>query len=166
MLAPELCYDESKLLSGQRLGGQEKSLDTLSERSKLNLISIFLLLVLVFLIFASFRTFQAVHNFQRQYREVSAGDVSTMRSWMTLHAIAHLYHIPENYLYRSLAIHGPLLPRYATLSQIAAQKHQSVYQIIYSIQRKILIYRQHHRTHLTHATNTVLFSPMRGSMAD
>src|SRR5690349_7804263 len=105
-----------------------------SERSKLSLLSFLLFLILVFLVFTSARTFQAVHNFQQQYREVNAGDVSTMRPWMTVHAISHLYHIPENDLYRSLTIDNSALLRHAALYQIAAHKRQSIDQVIHTLQ--------------------------------
>lgn len=130
----------------------------LSERSKLSLLSFLLLLILGFLAFTSARTFQAVHNFQQQYREINAGDVSTMRPWMTIHAISHLYHVPESALYRSLVIDNPALLRHETLYQIATQKRQSVDQVIHTIQYTILIYRKHHSKSLIRPSDSKIAS--------
>jgi hypothetical protein len=119
-------------------------LDTLSERTKLTLLSFLLLLILGFLAFSAIRTFQAAHNFQQQYSRIKAGDVSTMRPWMTVHVIAHVYHVPENYLYHSLTINNPTLFRHATLYQIAARRRQPVDQVMHTIEDTILIYRKEH----------------------
>jgi hypothetical protein len=123
--------------------------DTLSERAKLNLLSFLLILILGLLAITAVRAFQAVHNFQQQYSEVKAGNVSTMRPWMTIHVISHVYHVPENYLYRSLTIDNPVQFRSATLYQIADHKRQSVNQVILTAQHAILAYRKHHSSLLT-----------------
>lgn len=140
----------------------QEQLYMLSERSKLSLLSFLLLLILGFLAFTSARTFQAVHNFQQQYSKVNAGDVSTMRPWMTVHTISHLYHIPENNLYRSLTMDSATLSRHATLYQIAAHKRQPVDQVIHAIQHTILVYRKYHSRSLTHSSDSKFLLPIRG----
>ena len=122
---------------------------TLSERTKMSLLSFLLLLILGFLAFAGIRTFQAVHNFQLRYSEVKAGDVSTMRPWMTIHAISHVYHVPENYLYGSLRLNKSSLSRRASIYQIATHQRQTVDQVIDTIQHTILAYRKHHSPSVT-----------------
>ncbi len=138
----------------------------LSERARLSLLSLLLLLILGFLAFTAVRAFQAFHTFQQQYSAVKAGDVSTMRPWMTIHDISHVYHVPENYLYRSLTMGNPAQFRHATLYQIANHKRQSVDQVISTAQHAILAYRRHHSALLIpvlpqHA-NGGLLSPLLG----
>jgi hypothetical protein len=149
----------------EKKGDQEK-LSTLSERTKLSLLSFLLLLILGLLAFAGIRTFQAVHNFQLRYGEVKAGDVSTMRPWMTIHAISHVYHVPESYLYGSLRLNQSALSRRATIYQIATHQRQTVDQVIRTIQYTILAYRQHHSPSVIPAliqpSGNELVSPMLG----
>jgi hypothetical protein len=139
----------------------------LSERAKLNLLSFLLVLILGVLAITAVRASQAVHNFQQQYTKVKAGDVSTVRPWMTISVISHVYHVPENYLYRSLTLDNPAQLRRATLYQIAADQRQSVDQVIHTAQYAILRYRKHQsssvRTVLLHVTNreSLLLMPGR-----
>ncbi len=132
-------------------------MSTLSERAKLNLLSFLLVLILGILAITSVRAFQAVHNFEQQYSKVKVGDVSTVRPWMTISMISHVYHVPANYLYRSLTLDHPAQLRRATLYQIATHKRQSVDQIIHTAQHAILTYREHKsssaKTALLHTTD-------------
>lgn len=130
-------------LSTDKRKGLEK-VTTLSERAKLNLLSFLLVLILGLLAITTVRAFQAVHNFQQQYSKVEVGDVSTVRPWMTVHVISHVYHVPENYLYRSLTIDTPVQLRRATLYVIADHKRQPVDQVIHTTQQAILMYRKRH----------------------
>jgi len=114
----------------------------LSERTKLGLLCLLLLLVLGCLVFTTISTVQAVRHFQQEYREVKAGDVSTIHPWMTIHAVSRIYHVPENYLYCSLHISNPRLFRHATLYDIARRRQQPVDQVIHTIQDTILAYRK------------------------
>jgi hypothetical protein len=113
-----------------------------SERTKLSIIGLLLLLILGVLIFTAVNTAQAVHNFQKQYSAVKVGDVGTIRPWMTLHVISHVYHVPEAYLGRSLVISDTTTLRKATLYEIADRKKQPVNQVIHTVQRSILTYRK------------------------
>jgi TRAP-type C4-dicarboxylate transport system permease small subunit len=141
-------------------------LDTLSERAKLTLLSFLLLLILGFLAFTAIRTFQAAHDFQQQYSATKTGNVSTVRPWMTVHVISHVYHVPENYLYRSLSISRPTLFRHVTLYQIAARKRLPVDQVIHTIKNTILIYRKQHSSTAIMAfkqqSNSKILSPISG----
>ncbi|MBV8821943.1 MAG: hypothetical protein JO123_04040 [Ktedonobacteraceae bacterium] len=114
----------------------------LSERAKLGLLSFLLLLALGCLAFTTISTIQAVRHFQQEYREVKAGDVSTIHSWMTIHAVSRIYRVPENYLYCSLHISNPRLFRHATLYDIARRRRQPVDQVIYTVQATIVAYRK------------------------
>jgi hypothetical protein len=114
----------------------------LSERAKLRLLGLLLLLVLGCLALTTISTVQAVRHFQQHSREVKAGDVSTIGSWMTIRMVSRVYHVPENYLYGSLHISNPRLFRHTTLYQIAHRRRQPVDQIIHTIQCAILAYRR------------------------
>jgi len=123
----------------------------LSERARLGLLCFLSLLVLGFLAFTTVNTMQAARSFQQQYSAVKTGDVRAIRPWMTIHVVSHIYHVPEDYLYRSLNIGNPLSLRHLTLYDIAKRKHQSVDQVIRSIQHAILAYRKIHPHFLTPA---------------
>jgi hypothetical protein len=97
--------------------------------------------------FTAVGTYQAVRSFQQQNNALQTGDVSTIRSWMTVPVIAHLYHVPEDYLSRTLAIGNPDVLRHSTLNQIASKKRQPVNKLIQTLQHAILDYRNAHHTH-------------------
>jgi len=121
----------------------------LSERTKLGLLSFLLLLMVGILALTAVNTIQAVRSFQQQNSALEAGDVSTVDAWMTIHVISHIYHVPEDYLYRTLDIGSPGLLRHSTLNEIANRKRQPVDQVIRTVQRAILAYRKEHPHFLT-----------------
>ena len=96
--------------------------------------------------FAAVGTYNAVRNFQQRDNALQAGDVSTIRSWMTIHMVAHLYHVPEDYLSHTLAVGNPEQIRHFTLNQIASVKNLPVSKLIQTVQHAILDYRKTHRT--------------------
>ena len=116
----------------------------MSERIKLSVLSALLLLALVFSAFTIANTFHAVRNLQLRNHDVKAGNVSTIRAWMTVPAISRIYHVPEDYVYRSLEIASPVSYHHMTLYEIAHRKKQSVDHVIHTLQHAILIYRQQH----------------------
>ncbi|HEY6542844.1 MAG TPA: hypothetical protein VIZ18_18010 [Ktedonobacteraceae bacterium] len=116
------------------------------ERIKLGLLSLLLLLMLGLVCFAAVSTYESVRNFQRQNSALAAGDVSTIRAWMTIHVVARLYHVPEDYLSQELAVGNPEQIRHFTLNQIASSKKQSVSKLIQTVQHAILDYRKTHHT--------------------
>ena len=116
------------------------------ERIRLGLLSLLLLLMLGIVCSTAVGTYQAVRSFQQQNNALETGDVSTIRSWMTVHVIAHLYHVPEDYLSRTLAIGNPDVLRHSTLNQIASNKRQPVNKLIQTLQHAILNYRKVHHT--------------------
>jgi len=137
---------------------------SLSERAKLGLLCLLWLLVLGIVAFTAVNTLQAAQSLQRQYKAVKAGDVSTIRPWMTVHVISHIYQVPEDYLFRSLNIDNPRLFHHATLSKIANRKRVPVDQVIRTIQSAILDYRKEHPYLPTPALRPPMghFSPMPG----
>jgi hypothetical protein len=121
----------------------------MSERIKLSVLSALLLLALVISAFTIANTLQAVRNLQLRNHDVKVGNVSTIRAWMTVPTISRIYHVPEDYVYRSLEIASPTSYHHVTLYEIAHRKKQSVDQVIHSLQHAILIYRQQHRGNTT-----------------
>ena len=116
----------------------------MSERVKLSALSVLLLLALAISAFASANTFQAVRNLQLRNHDVKVGNVSTIRTWMTVPTISRIYHVPEDYMYHSLEISSPASYHHVTLYELANRKHQPVDQVIHTLQHAILIYRQQH----------------------
>lgn len=124
----------------------------MSERVKFGVLCVLLLLALGCVVFTAANTVQAMRELQRQYSGVRAGDVSTVRPWMTIRAISHVYHVPEDYLYRSLDIASDDAFHHATLYEIASRKRRTVDQIIRILQQAISTYRKGHPPHIATPT--------------
>lgn len=114
------------------------------EQAKLGLLCLAFLLVLGIAILMIANAIQAVHSLQQQNNEVKAGDVSTIRPWMTLHVISRVYHVPESSLDQSLGIARTDPLQRTTLYEIAASRRRPVEQIIHTLQQAILTYRKEH----------------------
>src|SRR5574340_604256 len=109
----------------------------MSERARLGLLCLLLLLMLGFVAFGATSTIQAVQRLQQQNAAIKTGDVNAVRPWMTVHVISRIYHVPENYLYRSLNIDRPDLYHHVSLDQIASKQRRPVSWVIHVIQRAI-----------------------------
>jgi hypothetical protein len=116
----------------------------LSERARLGLLSLLLLIMLGVLVFAAVNTVQAVKNFQHQYTAVKSENVSAIHPWMTIHVVSHIYHVPENYLYRTLNLPDTPATRHMTIETIALHKKQTTNQVIHTLQQAIVKYRKEH----------------------
>lgn len=116
----------------------------MSAQAKIVLIGILLFLALGATVGTAAATFQAYQSFQRQNALAKAGDVVTIRSWMTIPYIAHLYHVPESYLYNSLHISNGHSLHHKTLHSLAKKYKRPVNEIIHEVQTAIQIYRKAH----------------------
>ncbi len=116
----------------------------MSERAKFNYLSILLLLALVIVGLSIVNALQAVNAFQQERNATKAGDVNTIRPWMTIHVISHVYHVPEEYLDNSLQMAKASPLHRATLYEIASHKRQPVDQLIRTLKHIILSYRKEH----------------------
>lgn len=114
------------------------------ERAKFGLLCLLFLFVLGIAVLMLANAFQAMHDLQQQRSAVKAGDVSTIRPWMTIHVISHIYHVPEPYLDQSLHVARAEPLQRMTLYEIAASKHQPVEQLIHRLQQTILTYHKAH----------------------
>lgn len=103
-----------------------------------------LFLMLGILFFTTENTVQAVQRFQQQYSAVKAQDVKAIHPWMTVHAISYTYHVPEDYLGRSINMSNPDILRHATLYEIAHRKKQPVEKVTHTLQHAIVVYRNGH----------------------
>ncbi|TMD94731.1 MAG: hypothetical protein E6I79_02265 [Chloroflexi bacterium] len=137
----------------------------MSERAKLGILCVLLLLATGFTIVKVVDTFGAMRNLQRQYSDARSGDVSTVRPWMTTHAISLIYRVPEDYVNSSLDITSTPVHHHETLYEIASHKRQPVDRVIHTVQRAILTYRKGHRRismpTRTHLAARKPFSPGR-----
>ena len=113
-------------------------------RVKFVILGVLLCLALGAAIFAAVTTFRAIQQFRQEHALIMAGDVSTIRPWMTVPFIARVYHVPENYLYQTLRIANPQPVRHATLRVLADSSNRPVDNVIHDIQKAILIYRKQH----------------------
>jgi len=127
----------------------------MSERAKLNFLSVLLLLALGIVILAVANTMQAVNNFQWENNATKTGDVTTIRPWMTIHVISRIYHIPEDYLDSSLQMTKEDPLHHATLYEIAAHKRQPIDRLIRKLQHTILSYRN------AHSASSLSMQPLR-----
>jgi hypothetical protein len=92
-------------------------------------------------VFFAVQAVQAFQRFQQERKLVVTGDVSTIRSWMTVPYIAHYYRIPESYLDQSLRITSDKTVHRLPLRELADRVKRPVDGLIRDIQHAILNYR-------------------------
>lgn len=127
--------------------------NTRAERIRLALLCLLLLLMLGVLAFAAVNTIEAARTFQKEYKAAKSGDVSAIHPWMTIRVVAHIYRVPEDYLYSSLKLKDSPTLSHTTLYEIAGKKHQPVSLVIHTLQQAIATYRQAH-PHISTPTPT------------
>ncbi|HEY0756119.1 MAG TPA: hypothetical protein VGD98_19340 [Ktedonobacteraceae bacterium] len=103
--------------------------------------SLLLCLALILTFFTATSTIQAYQHFQQDHQSVQNGDATTVRPWMTLPYISHLYKIPEPCFTTALRLKDHWLVEHATLRVIADHDHQSLSQLIQDVQSTIQGYR-------------------------
>ena len=116
----------------------------LSLRAKLLVTGIFLCIALGATIFFAVQTIRAIQRFQEEHTLTMAGDVSTIRPWMTIPYISRVYHVPESYLYESLHITDPWSVRHTSLNALAGRYNLPVDSLISAVQNTIRTYRNQH----------------------
>lgn len=115
-------------------------------RTKLILNITLLALALSCTILAANAEMSAFQGFRRQDALARAGDVRTIRSWMTIPYIAHAYHVPTTYLYQTLHITDKY-PSHSTLQALAIRYHRPTNALIHDVQVAITVYRRDHPWH-------------------
>jgi hypothetical protein len=123
-------------------GRRKKTMVVLHVRRRLIGVTFLLCLALIGTILSAVNTIRAYNQFEQYHQRVMAGDVSTISPWMTLHSIAHVYHVPEVCLDESLHVSNPALQKHATLFVLASSARKPVDDLIYATQQWILRYRK------------------------
>jgi hypothetical protein len=113
-------------------------------RAKFILLGVLCAVALGATVWAAALTYQAFESWHQHYLMVQAGDVRTIRSWMTLPYIAHVYRVPTDYLYVWLDVPETSSTRHVTLEEIAEIQQKPIDQVIQSVQTAILTYRSQH----------------------
>lgn len=113
----------------------------MSVRVRVVLTGILLVFSLLFALFAARATVSAFQSFQQERQQ---GDVQTIRPWMTVPYISHVYQVPENYLYDALHLSNARPSRHITLQELAIRVHRPVGTLILTVQASILLYRREH----------------------
>jgi hypothetical protein len=109
---------------------------------KILLMSILVCLAAGCAIFTAVTTVQALRSFQDHHRLAVSGAVQTIRPWMTVPYVAHTYHVPEKYLYRTLRVPDTPQQRHITLHMFAARFHQTDDYMVAKIERAVEQYRK------------------------
>ncbi|MGH2497061.1 MAG: hypothetical protein ACRDIV_20375 [Ktedonobacteraceae bacterium] len=119
----------------------------MNARLKLAGTGILLCIALGLTIFCAVQTVQAIQRFQQDHKLAVSGDVSTIRSWMTVPFIAHFYNVPESYLEASLHIPPGEPVRHYPLHALADHFKRPLDGLIHDVQHAILNYRKQHAGH-------------------
>ncbi len=135
-----------------------------SLRARFVFVCVLLLLALGITLLAANATLNAFHGLQKQQERARSGDVALIRPWMTVPYLAHIYHVPEDYLYQQLEIKNDRHSRASTLQVIAANKNVPVDGIIRKAQSSIVHYRNDHRWHQSQSPFPLL-SPLIGRLS-
>lgn len=107
--------------------------------------TVLLVIALATTVLAAVSTIQAFQDFQQQHALVKAGDVRSIRSWMTIPYVAHLCHVPESYLYDTLHLTASTpLSNHLTLHMLAFRSQRPVDFVVSEVQRAIIAYRKKH----------------------
>ncbi|MDQ2717119.1 MAG: hypothetical protein M3Z08_19630 [Chloroflexota bacterium] len=122
----------------------------MSLRIKLVLVGVLLFLALGTTAIAAGSTYQAVQRLQQQNALAKVGDVRTIRPWMTIPYIAHMYHVPEAYLYKWLRLTANPALHHTTLHALSIAYKRPVNDLIRDIQDAIKTYRKQHPNHPEH----------------
>jgi hypothetical protein len=124
------------------------------------------------MVFSAVGTVRAVQILQQQRTLTREGDVRTIRPWMTIPYIAHVYHVPANYLYQSLHIPYSYPRQHIPLHMLAARSRRPLSEVVHEVQNAIIIYRKQHPPHhlqkhgkqVRMSTNAIWHVPMRRSL--
>ena len=126
----------------------------MNTRLKLFITGFLLCIALGVAVFCAIQTVQAFQRFQQDRKLALSGDVRTIRPWMTLPFIAHVYHVPENYLDQQLHITDPQTVRRASLHTLSLRYNRPEGSFIHDVQQVILNYRKQHPTRTPQPAST------------
>lgn len=133
------------------MGMTSKGSGTSYPRWRILLIGLLLVVAVILTAVTANTTIQSFKTFQHENELARKGDISTIRSWMTIPYISRYYHVPKNYLYDSLHLTSPTYDFYGkhsrdhlTLVSIATITKRNINELISDLQRDI---RDYHKLH-------------------
>ena len=109
---------------------------------KLFLCSLFLLLALLLTGFTATGTIRAYVVFQQDHQQIQQGDAHTVKGWMTISYVSHMYHVPEPCFVQNLHVHDHWLVEHAPLRALADFSRQSLEHFLHQVANVIIAYRQ------------------------
>ena len=104
--------------------------------------SLLLCLAVILTCFTATGTIQAYQHFQQDHQRIQAGDATTVRSWMTIPYVSHVYKVPEPCFTQTLHLNDHWLVEHATLRVIADHYQRPLQKLITDVQHVIVIYRR------------------------
>jgi hypothetical protein len=104
--------------------------------------SLLLCLAVILTGFTATGTIQAYQHFQQDHQRIQAGDVTTVRSWMTIPYVARVYKVPEPCFTQTLHLNDRWLVEHATLRTLADHYKRSLTGLIINVQHVIVMYRR------------------------
>lgn len=87
-------------------------------------------------------TIRAYQQFQQDHQRVQSGDATTVRPWMTIPYVAHLYKVPEPCFTRNLNLNDHWLVEHATLRVLADHYQRPLDRLVRDVQDVIQGYRR------------------------
>lgn len=148
------------------MGMTSRDSSTNYPRWRVLLIGFLLVVAIIVTAIAANTTIQAFQTFQHQNELTRKGDISTIRSWMTIPFISRHYHVPENYLYESLHLnfstydfYGKHSRDHLTLTAISILTKRNINALIYDLQKDIRTYHRLHPTLTPRGTPPVRATP-------
>lgn len=84
---------------------------------------------------------RAVQSFQQQNMLTHSGDIRTVRPWMTIPYITRTYHVPEDYICKTLKIDKRSV-QHATIQALAIRYRRPVDDMVHQVQKAIQTYRK------------------------
>lgn len=109
---------------------------------KFTFTSLLLCLALLLTGFTATGTIQAYQHFQQDHQSIQHGDVTTVRPWMTIPYISHVYKVPQLCFTQSLHLTDHWLVEHATLRVLADHYQRPLERLISDVQNVILVYRR------------------------
>jgi hypothetical protein len=135
--------------SGQTCDGDALFDDTSPEKAfglktsaKFTYTCLLLCVAMILTGFTATGTIQAYQHFQQDHRRIQAGDATTVRSWMTIPYVSHVYRVPEPCFTQNLQLNNRWLVEHATLRVVADDYHRPLQRLLVDIQHVIVTYRR------------------------
>lgn len=104
--------------------------------------SLLLCVAVILTCFTATGTIQAYQHFQQDHQLIQAGDATTVKAWMTIPYVAHVYKIPEPCFTQTLHLNDRSLVEHATLRVLADHYRRPLQKLITDVQQVIVNFRR------------------------